>query len=117
MLVEDPEPAISFVDLLIVSKLPPPRIRYNCGQDIASHSCITSNECLTFLKEQCLANEAKEEAAKEKKKKKKKDLVLKKRLKKLALKRFQSLKRKIRNEKEIKRDEVGERNNKITKSL
>jgi hypothetical protein len=42
-------------------------VRYNCEQEIASHSSITSGEFLSFLKEQCLSKMAKIEEAKKKK--------------------------------------------------
>jgi hypothetical protein len=55
LLVDDPEPDLSFVDLLTIPKFPPPKVRCNHGQEIASRSCITLDEFLTFLREQRLA--------------------------------------------------------------
>ena len=64
--VGDLDPHLSFVDLLTIPKLPPPRMRYN-RQEIASHSCITTDKYLTFLRKQGLAKEAKINVVKKKK--------------------------------------------------
>jgi outer membrane biosynthesis protein TonB len=90
--VDDPDPQLSFLDLLTIPELPPPRMRYDRGQEIASRSCITTDEYLTFLREQRLAKEAKIEAAR----KKKEDSThkKKKRLEELALKRIEITKKK-----------------------
>jgi hypothetical protein len=61
--VDDPDPQLSFLDLLTIPELPPPRMRYDRGQEIASRSCNTTNEYLIFLREQRLPKEAKIEAA------------------------------------------------------
>ena len=101
--VEDSNPTASFLDLLTIPELPPPKVRHNHGQEIASRLCITTDEYVTFLKEQCLASEAKLEVAK----KRKEHIALKKkkRLEIMALKKLEIAKKKEetkRKQKEMK---------------
>ena len=65
---------------------------HNHGQEIAFCLCITKDEYLTFLREQCLASKDKFEATK----KRKEDIALKKmkRLEVIALKKLEIARKK-----------------------